>query len=393
MSNNWSLVPIGQISERIERPEVPKPGVIYRQVGVRLWGQGAYERDSIDGIETSYKTLSRVEANDIVVNKIWARNGSVAVITPRLAGCFVSTEFPQFVPDLERLEPRWFHWLTKTSGFWQQCDEKSHGTSGKNRIRPEKFLEIQIPLPPLDEQRRIVARIEELATKGEQAQQLRRQSVAEVEGVWQGALAKAFSPVSEISMRLEGACEAIIDNLHSTPKYDGDEFPCLRSQDVGWGTIDYTTARRTSEEEFIHRTRRGEPQAGDIVYVREGDIGRCGLVDGSHRFSLGQRVMMFRPNQKIVDPKFLTFQLMSPPVLKEQVLEKMTGTTSKHVNIKYLRKVQVIISPLSEQRRIVAYLDGLQAKVEAVKRHQAVTAAKLDALLPSILDKAFKGEL
>jgi len=50
------------------------------------------------------------------------------------------------------------------------------------------------------------------------------------------------------------------------------------------------------------------------------------------------------------------------------------------------------LSPL-EQRRIVAYLDGLQAKVEAVKRHQAATAAKLEALLPSILDKAFKGEL
>ena len=49
--------------------------------------------------------------------------------------------------------------------------------------------------------------------------------------------------------------------------------------------------------------------------------------------------------------------------------------------------------PLSEQHRIVAELDALQAEVGAAERLQAETAAELDALLPSILDKAFKGEL
>ena len=48
---------------------------------------------------------------------------------------------------------------------------------------------------------------------------------------------------------------------------------------------------------------------------------------------------------------------------------------------------------MPEQRRIVAYLDDLQAKVDAVKAQQAQSAAELDALLPSILDKAFKGDL
>jgi type I restriction enzyme, S subunit len=49
--------------------------------------------------------------------------------------------------------------------------------------------------------------------------------------------------------------------------------------------------------------------------------------------------------------------------------------------------------PLAEQRRIVAYLDSLQAKVDALKALQGETQAELDALLPSVLDKAFKGEL
>ena len=80
----------------IERAETPVTGTSYRQVGVKLWGVGADEREPIDGGGTRYKqTLSRVEANDIIVNKIWARNGSVAVIPTNLAGCYVSGVFCQ----------------------------------------------------------------------------------------------------------------------------------------------------------------------------------------------------------------------------------------------------------------------------------------------------------
>jgi type I restriction enzyme, S subunit len=57
------------------------------------------------------------------------------------------------------------------------------------------------------------------------------------------------------------------------------------------------------------------------------------------------------------------------------------------------KQMPVTLPPLPEQRRIVAELDALQAQVDALKRLQAETAAELDALLPAILDKAFKGEL
>jgi Type I restriction modification DNA specificity domain len=85
-----------------------------------------------------------------------------------------------------------FHWLTKTTTFWQQCDEKSRGTSGKNRIRPERFLEIKIPLPALSEQRRIVARIENLAARIEEARGLRHRTVEEAEAMLASARDTAF---------------------------------------------------------------------------------------------------------------------------------------------------------------------------------------------------------
>ena len=57
------------------------------------------------------------------------------------------------------------------------------------------------------------------------------------------------------------------------------------------------------------------------------------------------------------------------------------------------KQLDVPVPPLAEQRRIVAELDALQAEVDALKRLQAATAAELDALLPAILDRAFKGDL
>jgi hypothetical protein len=236
MSKNRSIVKLDEVVTPAQRAATPMPGTIYRQIGVRLWGEGAYEREPIDGAQTKYAQLFRAEAGDIIVNKIWARNGSVAVVPTSLAGCYGSGEFPMF-------------------------------------------------------------------------------------------------------------------------------------------------------------RRRGEPTLGDIVFVREGDIGRCAVVDSKHRFCLGQRVMMFRPATEIVDSRFLMYQLISPTVLNDQILGLKAGTTSHHVNIKHLRLVQIKIPSLLDQRRIVAYLDDLQEEMENLKPLQAETSAELDALMSSILDKAFGGEL
>ena len=71
--------------------------------------------------------------------------------------------------------------------------------------------------------------------------------------------------------------------------------------------------------------------------------------------------------------------------------KQMTGQAN--VNATKLRALPIALPKLAEQRRIVAELDALRAEMDAVKRLQAEPATELDALLPSILDKAFKGEL
>ena len=93
----WPKVRLGEVLTPVERVETPIPGKSYRQIGVKLWGEGAYERETMDGGSTKYRQLFRAEAGDVIVNKIWARNGSVAVVSESLSGCVGSGEFPMFV--------------------------------------------------------------------------------------------------------------------------------------------------------------------------------------------------------------------------------------------------------------------------------------------------------
>jgi type I restriction enzyme S subunit len=372
-----------------------------RQVGVKLWGVGAYEREPIDGAETRYKTLSRVEADDIIVNKIWARNGSVAVIPNDLAGCYVSGEFPTFTLIPGKLEAQWFHWITKTGFFWDQCDAKSRGTSGKNRIRPERFLEIEIPLPPVPEQRRIVARIEELAAKIHEAHTLRQQTIEEAEVLISRATSSLVDEVGWTVHQLgDMLAETPRNGLSPKPELENGGRPMLRINAVSSSPtrlVDLTAVKmvQVSDEEATPFELRPD----DVFIVRyNGDIDRvakAGIYKGTDSCSsiYPDKLMRLRPDRSKMLPDFLVFALGSRGV--RQQVEQLGKTTAGNIGISgaNAKSFQVSVPPLSEQRRIVAELDALQAQVDALKKLQAETAAELDALLPSILDKAFKGEL
>jgi type I restriction enzyme S subunit len=397
MNSGFPMVSLGRVVRPIERLEPVVAGKLYRQIGVRLWGEGAYEREAIDGSQTRYQALSLVETNDIIVNKIWARNGSVAVVTEKLAGCYGSGEFPTFIPDLTSLEPSWFHWLTKTRSFWVQCDEKSQGTSGKNRIRPEQFLKVEIPLPSLEEQRRIVARIEELAARIAEVHRLRREAVNGVEGLMGEELDRTFANVVE-------KYETIIFGnaggfVTSGPRGWGDYYNengdrrLIRVENVWDKKLDLSIAARVMLPPDAGDIERSQARIGDVLVTITGAIGRVGVVE---EFDLpchvSQHVALVRPPHSI-SPNYLYWYLQSPSFGKLQTEGKTYGATKPGINLTSLRMLQIATPPLSEQRRIVAYLDDLQARVDALKQLQAETQAELDALLPSVLDKAFRGEL
>ncbi len=283
MKQAWPQVRLSDVMSQVQRDEAPASGKNYRQIGVRLWGQGAYERESIDGSQTQYSKLFEAREGDIVVNKIWARNGSVAVVGDALSGSWGSTEFPLFEPDRTRLNPRWMHWITKAPWFWNACDEHAQGTSGKNRIKPDQFLGIEIPLPPLEVQKSIVVRIDTVQHHLQAADKLRASINTDIASLltvrFQETLTHAkWFPMSDVAPIVRR--DVIVDHQSS--------YAELGIRSFGKGTFHKPTL--SGLELGDKRVYRIEP--GDLlfsnVFAWEGAIAVAQPEDsgrvGSHRF-------------------------------------------------------------------------------------------------------------
>ena len=120
---------------------------------------------------------------------------------------------------------------------------------------------------------------------------------------------------------------------------------------------------------------------GDVYYIK----------DDNPRLHCGPNVAKITPKQE-VDHLYLTKALQSG-IVQDQIVNITKRAAQPSLSMKVIRQIQIPVPSKEEQRRIVAYLDGIQAQVDALKKLQTQTAAELDALLPAILDRAFKGQL
>jgi type I restriction enzyme, S subunit len=394
MNTKWPRVRLSEIMTPVARAEVPVPGKNYRQIGVKLWGRGAYEREPIDGAETKYSHLFLTETNDIIVNKIWARNGSVGMVPNSLAGCYASGEFPMFTARSDTLNPNWMHWLTKTPYFWAQCDEKSQGTSGKNRIRTERFLEINIPLPPLEEQKRIVAKIEELASQIDEARTLRQQAIKETEALMSSTVSTHCFGKYPLHTFGEFLSEAK-NCIYKPPIFWGRGLPCIRMYNIDGPRLNQARLQLlevTKEEIEIYGCN-----PGDLVFNRVNSaelVGKTGLVTQDYPLSTFEsKNMRLRVDRSRVLPEFAALVLNSVPVRTyyRQVLKQQCGMAT--LNQGHVHDIPFPSLDILEQSKIVKKVSTLQSEVDRAKQIQTETVVELDALLPSILDKAFKGEL
>ena len=380
---DWPIVPLHHVAEQVRRPEVPQLGTTYRQIGVRLWGEGAYQRETIDGSETKYSVLYRVQAGDIVVNKIWARNGSVSVITDDLSGSYGSPEFPTYSIDKSSLLPEWFAWYSKTKGLWTQCDVLSRGTSGQNRLRPDRFLEVRLPIPPLDEQRRIVARLDRVA----ELIQERRDAIATADSDLQSLLSKAFEHA-----------------IAGAPRYPMEEVAPLIRRPVGGIDLDKSYPElgvRSFGRGTFHKPAllgiqvgtkklfRIEP--GDLVFnnvfawegavaiVPSGEKGRV----GSHRFLTCVTV------PETVTAGFLLFYFLTREGL-QQLGEASPGGAGRNrtLGLRKLAAIEVPVPPIGTQR----WFDRLQDKAGQIRRIRSETFVAIDTLSTAVLREVFGGE-
>jgi type I restriction enzyme S subunit len=312
-----------------------------------------------------------------------------------LDGAVVSNDFPSFVLNTDRLEPAYLAWLSRTADFVELCKAASEGTTNRVRLKEDTFLKTAIPLPPLAEQQRIVARIEELAGKIGEARGLRRQAVEEAEALSRSTVEAVYQDLADRfgQSTLADACTSITDGDHMTPEFSDTGVKFIFVGNVSSGVLHFNNSKMVTEDYFRELKPHRVPERGDILYSAVGaTLGIPAVVDNDEPFCFQRHVAILKPNRERLDSKYIWHMLSSQTAFKK-AWASTTGTAQPTVPLRAIKEIPFPIPALSEQRRVVVYLDDLQTKVDSLKRLQAQTAAELDAMLPSILDKAFRGEL
>lgn len=184
----------------------------------------------------------------------------------------------------------------------------------------------------------------------------------------------------------EDVCERIVDCPHSTPKYDESElkYPAIRTSEIQDGQIEWSSMKYVGVNEYERRVKRLIPEAGDIVYAREGTYGDCVILPESHHFCLGQRTMLFRPNYKLCNSEYLHAALKSAAV-KYQADMSNAGSTVPHVNVSDAKRFHFPLPPLPLQNAFATFVHEVDCEKERIQR----SAALLKTLKRSLMQQYF----
>jgi type I restriction enzyme S subunit len=389
----WPTVRLGEVVACRKDSVTIEDLATYKRPRVQLHAQGIVLRDEILGAAIKTKKQQVCHTGDFLVAEIDAKVGGFGIVPESLDGSIVSSHYFLYAIDETKLHRSFLDYFIRTPAFREQVE--AQGSTNYAAIRPSDVLGYEIPVPPLAVQRRIVARIEELAALIDEARTLRKEASDPTDSLLDGCATRLLGaegspkwPTGE----LESLCSVFIDCDHRTPDYLDEGVPLLRPRDIRPGVLLTAGTARIAREEHELRCRRHLPVAGDIVYSRELSLGNAAMVPEGCEVSLGQGTMLMRADSTSVSNDYLS-RVLNSPVIRQQALRAAKGAAHPHLNIRDIRAFRVPVPPLPEQRRIVAHLDELQTQVGALKDLQADTAAELDATLPSILGRAFKGGL
>ena len=401
MSNGFPLVPLGEILEQDTQYVDSLEPRLYPKLSVRLYGRGVVLDSPADGASVLMKRHQMAKAGQVILSEIWGKKGAIGIVPAEGAGALVTSHFFLFEVRPNRAERQYIEWILRGNLVQSQLENEARGTTGYAAVRPKQLFQAKIPLPPIPEQRRIVARIEELAAKIEEARGLRRQGMSESDAIVTRATEATVNRPEWPGQPLrELLSEDSQNGLSAHPSDAPPGLPILR---ISAGTSRADAIVDEGDHKYLDV---GERDAARYL-LRPGDLLACrfnGNLRYVGKFSLftgysdaprlyPDKLIRFRVDRSKVLPEFLRIAMNSQTV--RRVVEGFCATTAGNIGISAgrLKGVPVRTPSIQEQRRIVAYLDDLQARVDTLKRLQAETAAELEAMLPAVLDRAFRGEL
>lgn len=398
----WPMVPLSEVLELQRRWIKLQPTETYKEIGIRCFGNGIFHKTPVEGSILGSKRVLQIKPGDLVFNNVFAWEGAVAVAGPDEAGMIGSHRFVTYSVNSQRSTPEYLKLFFTTPQGLEILLKASPGSAGRNKtLGLDRFISQSIPLPSVAEQRRLVKHIDALSAKIDEAKVLRNDSSLEAEALIKAARRRligesptpAWIPLSNFVQEIENGWSPFCEKR---PAVEG-EWAVLKVGAVSFGQYDHRENKALPVS--LAPRPKHEVKDGDFLMSRANTselVGACALVERTPpKRMLSDKLFrfIFRQN-KPIDLCYLDHVLKSS-ALRTQIIAGATGTSSTMKNISKEKVFNLLVPnhPPAKQQLLAEQLNEIDLRTKPLTRLQQTTNRELNAMLPAILDRAFKGEL
>ncbi len=275
---------------------------------------------------------------------------------------------------------------------YRQFDARAAGSTVRN-LNIDLVKTVKVPLPPLPEQKRIVAILDEAFAAIDVAAAHAQTNLDNARELFESYLNAVFTQKGEgwVEKPLGELLVLITYGFTNPMPTTGDGPLLVTAKNVLGGRVDYQNARHTSQEAFdTLLTDKSRPELGDVLLTKDGSLGRVAVVE-RNGICVNQSVAVLRPRAE-VEPGFLK-HLLSSSFYQKQMIADAGGTTIKHIYISRVVKMKVSIPDRSIQQQVVSETEDFYSQTANLEALYNTKLAALAELKQSILQKAFAGEL
>jgi type I restriction enzyme, S subunit len=395
MKKNWPRKRLGEVL--LKKPQYGLTAKAslekkkYRYIRITdITEEGRLKRDNFRYVnlnETDFNKY-KLENGDFLI----ARSGSVGRIylhQNSSKDCVFASYLIRFKLNHKVLMPKYLFYYALSPNYKQMIENTLRKTSQPN-INAQEFSNFEIPLPPLEIQRQIVARIEKTFTEIDKATELRQKACEETEQIFTSALQKVFSKVekkynkTEIKnfAKVKGGKRLPKNSIFSEKKTD---YPYIRVVDLKNFSVEITNLKYIPNE-IQQKILRYTILKDDVYISIAGTIGLVGVIpdslDGANLTENAAKIVI---RDETIDKKYLVYYLSSP-FGKKEIDNRTNKLGQPKLALMRIETIKIPVPPISEQKKIVDYLDNIQEKVGKLKSLQQEQLTYIEELKKSVLE-------
>lgn len=311
----------------------------------------------------------------------------------------------------ERIASRFLFHCVASRWFIERCNALAYGAK-MPRVSWEKQLsQFYIPLPPLPEQQRIAAFLDESCAAIDTAIAAKRQQLKILDSVLKSVISRAvtrgLSPASNSPIpdthwfdgvpdkwrvtRLKSVVAQFVDYRGKTPEKTDDGIRLITARNIKSGAIDFSDSQEfIAEEDYIPWMVRGMPEKGDVLITTEAPMGETAQINDT-RVALAQRIVLLKPLRHVMTGDFLKYYFLSLAGSAE-IHRYATGSTALGIKARWLKTIRVIVPPIDHQIAVSHYLDQQRELITPLVKGLEAQIFHLSAYRKSLIHECVTGQ-